>query len=110
MLILLQYCRRRTTAGLVLVSRLSEQPSFSLLVLEAGKDHANDITVKFPGVFAARYANTEFDWNYCVLLIEVCGQQAYLSHGVEQARRILVPVGPPLTFVGCLAEAAGRLF
>lgn len=51
-------------AGLVLASRLSEEPSFSVLVLEAGNDHANDSKVRCPGIFASMYGNPEYDWDY----------------------------------------------
>lgn len=52
------------TAGLTIAVRLTENPQASVLVLEAGNDHSNDINVLAPGLFTAMYSNTEYDWNY----------------------------------------------
>ncbi|KAF7907957.1 hypothetical protein BELL_0439g00060 [Botrytis elliptica] len=52
------------TAGLTIASRLSEDPQTSVLVLEAGADHSNDINVLAPGLYTGMYSNPEYDWNY----------------------------------------------
>lgn len=52
------------TAGLTLASRLSEDPSVSVLVVEAGADHTKSPLVLTPGLVGAQYGNDEFDWNF----------------------------------------------
>ncbi|KAK0669869.1 putative choline dehydrogenase [Cercophora samala] len=52
------------TAGLTLASRLSEIPSFNVLVLEAGNDHTQDIKVLCPGIFGSVYGDLEYHWEY----------------------------------------------
>ncbi|KAI3394391.1 hypothetical protein diail_2858 [Diaporthe ilicicola] len=51
-------------AGLTLATRLSEEPGFSVLVLEAGGDHINDTKTQCPGIFASMYGDHEYDWDY----------------------------------------------
>lgn len=48
----------------MLASRLSEDPSLSVLALEAGNNHINDTKVRCPGIFASMYGDQEYDWNY----------------------------------------------
>ncbi|KAH8201473.1 hypothetical protein TruAng_004397 [Truncatella angustata] len=52
------------TAGLVVASRLSEDPQVSVLVLEAGPDNSSDPFVLTPGLVAAQYGNDKYDWNF----------------------------------------------
>ncbi|KAF2769255.1 alcohol oxidase [Teratosphaeria nubilosa] len=52
------------TAGLVLAARLSEIPSVSAAVIEAGGDHSHDINVLAPGLLTSLYGNPEYDWGY----------------------------------------------
>ncbi|KAI0839512.1 GMC oxidoreductase [Hypoxylon sp. FL0890] len=51
------------TAGLALATRLSEDPSQRILVLEAGADVSNDPRVKTPGLCPA-LMGTEMDWSF----------------------------------------------
>lgn len=51
-------------SGLTLATRLSEEPNFSVLVLEAGNDHINDTKTQCPGIFASMYGDHEYDWDY----------------------------------------------
>ena len=51
------------TAGLVVASRLSENPSYSVLVLEAGQDHSDDPRVKTPA-FYATLPKSEMNWGF----------------------------------------------
>ncbi|KKY37477.1 putative choline dehydrogenase [Diaporthe ampelina] len=51
-------------SGLTLATRLSEEPNFSVLVLEAGNDHINDTKAQCPGIFASMYGDHEYDWDY----------------------------------------------
>ncbi|KAK1979599.1 GMC oxidoreductase [Colletotrichum cereale] len=52
------------TAGLTVASRLTEDPRMTVLVLEAGADHSEDLNVLAPGLFPAMYGNPEYDWDY----------------------------------------------
>jgi choline dehydrogenase-like flavoprotein len=52
------------TAGLVVASRLSEDPSVSVLVVEAGKDKSSDPLILTPALVLATYGNDEYDWVY----------------------------------------------
>lgn len=52
------------TAGLVVASRLSEDPTVSVLVLEAGPDNSSDPLVLTPGLAAAQYGQEKYDWNF----------------------------------------------
>ncbi|PPQ80124.1 hypothetical protein CVT25_001423 [Psilocybe cyanescens] len=54
------------TAGLVLASRLTENPSITVLVLEAGGDDANNTGISTPFLAASITPNTSLDWNYTV--------------------------------------------
>ena len=51
------------TAGLVVASRLSEDPSQRILVLEAGSDLAEDPRVNTPGMFPVMLGS-EVDWGF----------------------------------------------
>ncbi|KAI0815493.1 aryl-alcohol dehydrogenase [Xylaria sp. FL0064] len=51
------------TAGLVLASRLSEDPSQRVLVLEAGPDCTEDVRVKIPALYEGLKVN-ETCWNF----------------------------------------------
>ncbi|KAG8159015.1 hypothetical protein KVR01_011458 [Diaporthe batatas] len=51
------------TAGLVVASRLSEDPAKSVLVLEAGSDLSDDARVNIP-IFYAALLGSEADWNF----------------------------------------------
>ncbi|OKL60044.1 hypothetical protein UA08_04968 [Talaromyces atroroseus] len=51
------------TAGLVVASRLSDDPSTSVLVLEAGADLTADPRVKIP-IFYASLLGSEADWKF----------------------------------------------
>ncbi|GMG06161.1 unnamed protein product [Aspergillus oryzae var. brunneus] len=51
------------TAGLVLASRLSEDPSISVLVLEAGADLTADPRVNIP-IFYAALLGSDADWKF----------------------------------------------
>ncbi|KAJ5731949.1 glucose-methanol-choline oxidoreductase-like protein [Penicillium malachiteum] len=51
------------TAGLVLASRLSENPDLQVLVLEAGQDQGQDPRVNTPALWSALVA-TDSSWNF----------------------------------------------
>lgn len=51
------------TAGLVLASRLSENPDLHVLVLEAGQDQTQDPRVVTPALWSA-LVGTDSSWNF----------------------------------------------
>ncbi|KAH9920536.1 GMC oxidoreductase [Epithele typhae] len=52
------------TAGLVLAARLSEEPSKTVLVLEAGGAHLNDPLIDLPAGYGKFMGNPEYDWAF----------------------------------------------
>jgi choline dehydrogenase-like flavoprotein len=62
------------TAGLVVASRLSENPNLSVVVLEAGQNHLQDPRVNIPA-FWSSLVGTELDWQFasrpqvCALMV-----------------------------------------
>ncbi|KAK9796542.1 putative Glucose-methanol-choline oxidoreductase N-terminal domain-containing protein [Seiridium cardinale] len=52
------------TAGLAVATRLSEDPTITILVIEAGTDNTGDPLVLTPGLVAAQYGQEKYDWNF----------------------------------------------
>ena len=50
------------TSGLVVASRLTEDPNIRVLVLEAGANRLNDPRIVIPGLAASTYDDPDFDW------------------------------------------------
>ena len=65
------------TSGLVLASRLSENPSVSVIVLEAGENHLDDPRVNIPA-FWTSLIGTELDWQF-KSRSQVCAGTFHLS-------------------------------
>ncbi|KAF1809715.1 alcohol oxidase [Eremomyces bilateralis CBS 781.70] len=52
------------TAGLTVAARLSENPEWSVAVIEAGKDNTKDPLVYTPLLAMKMFDNPAFDWNF----------------------------------------------
>lgn len=52
------------TSGLVVASRLSEDPNVTVLVLEAGADRLSDTRITTPGLALTTWDNPDFDWQF----------------------------------------------
>lgn len=52
------------TSGLVIASKLTEDPSLRVLVLEAGADRRKDPRSFIPGLAAQAYNDPDFDWSF----------------------------------------------
>ncbi|KAK8109490.1 hypothetical protein PG999_007627 [Apiospora kogelbergensis] len=52
------------TAGMVVASRLSEDPTVTVLVIEAGADKSSDPRVLTPGLFSTQFGDPEYDWMF----------------------------------------------
>ena len=52
------------TAGLVVASRLTEDPKISVVVLEAGTNRLGDPRITVPGLGMATFEDPDFDWNF----------------------------------------------
>ena len=51
------------TSGLVLASRLTENPNVQVLVIEAGENHVEDPRVKIPALWNP-LQGTDLDWKF----------------------------------------------
>ncbi|KZP01248.1 GMC oxidoreductase [Calocera viscosa TUFC12733] len=70
------------TAGLTLAARLSEDPTVSVLVLEAGKANLNDPAIMVPGAYLRQFGNPQYDWAFMTTPQEHCdGKQFMWSRG-----------------------------
>ncbi|KAF8263859.1 GMC oxidoreductase [Lactarius quietus] len=50
--------------GLVVATRLSEDPSVSVLVLEAGRANLNEESLTMSGTFGKNFFNPDFEWGF----------------------------------------------
>jgi len=51
------------TSGLVVATRLSEDPSVRVLIIEAGENHLGDPRIHIPALWTS-LLGSEFDWNF----------------------------------------------
>lgn len=59
------------TSGLVVASRLTENPNVHVLVLEAGANRLKDPRITTPGLALATWDNPDFDWEF-MTIPQVC--------------------------------------
>ena len=52
------------TAGLVLAARLTENPSVTVGVIEAGENRMDDPMVQIPGLHSQMYEKSDYDWMF----------------------------------------------
>ncbi|KAJ7849598.1 glucose-methanol-choline oxidoreductase, partial [Mycena leptocephala] len=52
------------TAGLTLAARLTENPSITVAVLEAGEHNIGEPLIDVPGQFGQTFGNPKFDWSF----------------------------------------------
>ena len=67
------------TAGLVIASRLSEDPNLTVIVIEAGPNKLDDPLITTPGFAGLLYGNPTYDW--CFLTEkQVCIPSLWANH------------------------------
>ncbi|KAI9439676.1 alcohol oxidase [Lactarius indigo] len=70
------------TAGLVVAARLSEDPSVSVLVLEAGSPNLNDPAILTTARFGSHFRNPRYDWAFTTVpQTNANGKIAYWGRG-----------------------------
>ncbi|KAI9442041.1 alcohol oxidase [Lactarius psammicola] len=70
------------TAGLVVATRLSEDPSVSVLVIEAGSPNLNDPAILTTAKFGSQFGNPQYDWGFkTVPQANANGKVAYWARG-----------------------------
>lgn len=52
------------TAGLVVAARLTENPGFTVGVIEAGRNRLGDMLVDTPALFLQMLGNEDYDWKF----------------------------------------------
>ena len=52
------------TAGLTVASRLTEDPSVSVVVLQAGADHTEDPIINIVAQHFATFCDPKYDWDF----------------------------------------------
>ncbi|KAI0283502.1 alcohol oxidase [Russula brevipes] len=68
--------------GLVVATRLSEDPSVSVLVLEAGPPNLNDPAILIPGTYETLLGNGQYDWGFSTVpQVNANGRSIYWPRG-----------------------------
>lgn len=92
------------TAGLVVASRLTEDPNVRVLVVEAGADRSSDPLVLTPGLVAAVYGKEDYDWNFSSV-----PQPTLNNRRINQARGKMLGGSSALNFLMLLYPSKGIL-
>ncbi|KAN0132354.1 alcohol oxidase [Lactarius tabidus] len=70
------------TAGLVVATRLSEDPSVSVLVIEAGSPNLNDPAILTTARYGSQFGNPNYDWGFSTVpQANANGRSAYWPRG-----------------------------
>ncbi|KAF9070236.1 glucose-methanol-choline oxidoreductase, partial [Rhodocollybia butyracea] len=67
-------------SGMTLANRLSEDPSKTILVLEAGGFHSNDPIVAIPGLSGSAFGNATLDWDFSTIPQPNSNNNTYTWH------------------------------
>ncbi|KAI8219682.1 Dehydrogenase citC [Colletotrichum sp. SAR 10_86] len=92
------------TAGLVVASRLTEDPEVRVLVVEAGSDQSANPLVLTPGLVAGLYGKEEYDWNFTSV-----PQAGLNSRRINQSRGKMLGGSSGLNFMLMLYPTRGVL-
>ncbi|EKM59948.1 uncharacterized protein PHACADRAFT_206165 [Phanerochaete carnosa HHB-10118-sp] len=65
------------TAGLALAARLSEDPSKTACVLEAGDPNINDPAILTPASYGSHFGNKQYDWNFATAKQTFCSDRVF---------------------------------
>ncbi|KAF8587124.1 GMC oxidoreductase [Ramaria rubella] len=66
------------TAGLTLAARLSEDPSITVAVLEAGSANLNDPNILILGQFGKTMGDPKYDWNFPTVKQPYCNNREFV--------------------------------
>ncbi|KAF8171014.1 GMC oxidoreductase [Mycena galopus ATCC 62051] len=66
------------TAGLALAARLTEDPSITVAVLEAGEHNIGESLIDVPGQFGQTFGNLKFDWSFPTMTQKHSLNKSYL--------------------------------
>ncbi|KAJ7281447.1 alcohol oxidase [Mycena rebaudengoi] len=66
------------TTGLTLATRLSEDSSVSVLVIEAGEANLDDPAILMPAAFGSHFGNPKYDWGFQTLPQQTCNGRSIM--------------------------------
>lgn len=70
------------TTGLTLAARLSDDPSVSVLVIEAGRANLDDPNILILGQFGKTFRNPNYDWGFSTVKQPHCNdREIFWSRG-----------------------------